>query len=171
MFLISYFSYSQDQSEIQLANEYLLKGDKKKALELFRDLAKNESNTPFVYNNYLNVMLDLAAYDEAQGYLKKLSKRDPGNMQYELDMGFVMVKAGDLGKAEHHFNRIISENKQNAPRIKLMGDYFMSRSLMEYGIKAMNESRKAIGNDNLYCLELAMFYRIQGARIKWCRST
>lgn len=164
--LLSGFTFAQNQSEIQLANEYLLKGDKKKALELYRDLAKNESNTPFVYNNYLNVMIDLAAYDEAQAYLKKLSKRDPGNMQYELDMGFVLVKAGDLGKAEHHFNRIISENKQHAPRIKLMGDYFMSRSLMEYGVKAMNESRKAIGNDKLYCLELAMFYRIQGNQDK-----
>jgi tetratricopeptide (TPR) repeat protein len=166
LILLSTFSFSQDQSEIQLANEYLLKGDKKKALELFRDLAKNDSNTPYVYNNYLNVMIDLAAYDEAQNYLKKLSKRDPGNMQYDLDMGYVMVKAGDLGKADHHFNKIISENKENSPRIKLMGDYFMSRSLMEYGIRAMNESRKVIGNDNLYCLELAMFYRIQGNQDK-----
>jgi tetratricopeptide (TPR) repeat protein len=162
----SFLTLAQDQSEIQLANEYLLKGEKKKALEIYREVGKNESNTPFIYNNYLNAMIDLAAFDEAQTYLKKLSKRDPGNMQYELDMGYVMVKAGDLGKADHHFNRIISENKQNAPRIKLMGDYFMSRSLMEYGIKAMNESRKAIGNDNLYCLELAMFYRIQGSQDK-----
>jgi tetratricopeptide (TPR) repeat protein len=158
--------YAQDQSEIQLANEYLLKGDKKKSIELYRDLAKSENNTPFVYNNYLNVMIDLAAYEEALSYLKKLSKRDPGNIQYELDMGYVLVKSGELGKADHHFNKIIAENKENSPRIKLMGDYFMSRSLMEYGIRAMNESRRVIGNDNLYCLELAMFYRIQGSQDK-----
>ena len=166
LILSSFFCIAQDQSEIQLANEYLLKGDKKKAHELFRDLARNDANTPFVYNNYLNVMIDLGAYDEAQTYLKKLTKRDPGNMQYDLDIGYVLVKGGDLGKAEHHFNRIIGENRENVPRIKLMGDYFMSRSLMEYGIKAMTESRKAIGNDNLYCLELAMFYRVQGSQDK-----
>lgn len=158
--------FSQDQAEIQLANEYVIKGDKKKALELYRELARNDANGPFIYNNYINTLLDASAFDEAQTYLKKLSKKDPGNMQYNLDMGFVFVRAGDLGKADHHFNKLISENKDNVQRIKLMADYFMSRSLMEYGIRAMNESRKFLGNEYLYCLDLAMLYRIQGNQDK-----
>src|SRR5687768_703952 len=70
-------AYTQDQQQIQIATEYLIKGDKKKALESFRDLAKSEVNIPFVHNNYLNVLIDLGFYDEAQGYLKKISKKDP----------------------------------------------------------------------------------------------
>jgi tetratricopeptide (TPR) repeat protein len=58
--LVPKLSYSQD-SDIQLANAYLLKGDKKKAIELYRELAKHEQNNPLIYNNYLNVMLDLGA--------------------------------------------------------------------------------------------------------------
>jgi len=157
---------AQDQTEIQLANEYLLKGDKKKALELYRDLARADANAPFIYNNYINTLIDLGLYDEAQTYLKKLSKRDPANMQYDLDLGFVYVRAGDLGKADNHFNKMINEAKANVQRIKLMADYFMSRSLMEYGIKAMNESRRFLGNEFLYCLDLAMLYRIQGSQDK-----
>lgn len=56
--LLSFSGFSQNQSEIQLANEYLLKGDKRKALEIFRDLAKNDVNVPFIHNNYLNTLLD-----------------------------------------------------------------------------------------------------------------
>jgi tetratricopeptide (TPR) repeat protein len=158
--------FSQDQAEIQLANEYVIKGDKRKALELYRELSRSDANGPFIYNNYINTLLDVGVYDEAQAYLKKLAKKDPGNMQYNLDMGFVFVRAGDLGKADHHFNKMINENKDNVQRIKLMADYFMSRSLMEYGIRAMNESRKFLGNEYLYCLDLAMLYRIQGNQDK-----
>src|SRR5687767_12580664 len=57
--------YSQNHPEIQLANEYVLKGDRKKAIELYRDLVKNDANIPIVHNNYLNVLLDAGAYEEA----------------------------------------------------------------------------------------------------------
>lgn len=158
--------YAQDLDEIHLANEYLLKGDKKKALELFQDLSKQDVNTPFIYNNYLNTMLDLGAFNDAQVFLKKISKKDPANIQYSLDLGFVLIRSGEMGKAESHFNKLIQENKDNVQRIKLMGDFFMSRSLIDYGIKAMVDSRRHLGNEFLYCLDLAMLYRIQGSQDK-----
>src|SRR4051812_43376083 len=75
-------AYSQNNADIQLANEYVLKGDKKKAIELYKDLSKNDANIPLIHNNYLNVLLDAGAFDEAQNYLKKVLKRDPQNIQY-----------------------------------------------------------------------------------------
>jgi len=166
IFLLSPNAYAQDLTEIQLANEYLLKGEKKKALELFQDLAKSEINTPFIYNNYINTMLDLGAFDDAQSFLKKISKKDPANIQYSLDLGFVLIRAGEMNKAETHFAKLIQDNKENVQRIKLMADFFMSRSLIDYGIKAMVESRRHLGNEFLYCLDLAMLYRIQGSQDK-----
>ena len=46
---------AQNIQEIQLANEYLIKGDKVKALELYRELAKSDNNIPTIHNNYFNV--------------------------------------------------------------------------------------------------------------------
>jgi len=157
---------AQVQEQIQLANEYLLKGDKKKALELYRDLAKNDVNTSFIYNNYINVLLDLGLYDEAQNFLKKISRHDPQNLQYRLDIGLTHIRSGDLTKAEKHFKEIIVENKGNMQRVKVMSDYFMSRSLPDYGIMALTESRQALGNPYLFCLDLAMLYRVKGNQDK-----
>lgn len=159
-------TFSQDQSEIQLANEYLLKGDKKKALELYRELSKSDRNTSLIYNNYFNVMLDLGAHDDALNYLKKNIKRDPDNLQYKLDQGLIYVRSGDMGRAERTFKELIAENKNNVQRIKMMADYFMARSLADYGILALNESREALGNPYLFCLDLAMFYRLKGNQDK-----
>ena len=159
-------SMAQTQEQIQLANEYVLKGDKKKALEIYRDLARSDANTSFIYNNYVNVLIDLSMLDEAQSFLKKVSKHDPQNIQYKLDMGLVYIRSGDVGKADKYFKDLIAENKNNVQRIKVISDYFLSHTLADYGIIALSESREALGNPYLFCLDLAMLYRVKGNQDK-----
>lgn len=82
LFLFS-ISFAQTQSDIQLANEYILKGDKKKAVELYREISKNEVNAVFIYNNYLNVLLDLGEFSEAQEFVKKKNVKK-GSREYSV---------------------------------------------------------------------------------------
>src|SRR5688572_22408389 len=103
LFFISFSVFAENQSVIHLANEFILKADKRKALEIFRDLAKNDTNLPFIHNNYLNTLLDLNETSEAQAYLKRLLKRDPENIIYNLDVGFVYVSTGEVTKGDKHF--------------------------------------------------------------------
>ncbi len=166
LLLLATLTQAQNQDDIQLANEYLLKGDKKKALEMFKELAKQEANHPYIYNNYFNLLLDISAFDEAQKFLQKLSKKDPLNIQYNLDHGLIFVRSGELSKADRYYKDLISENKSNAQRIKMMSDFFMARSLVDYGIQALSDSRQALGNPYLFCLELAMLHRIKGNQDK-----
>lgn len=164
--LLSISVYSQNQSGIQLANEYLLKGDKRKAIEVFRDLAKNDVNIPFIHNNYLNTLLDLNEASEAQSYLKKLLKKDPDNLVYNLDVGFVYIRTGEIAKADKHFKDLINIYKGNVALIKMLSDYLASKALSEYSVIALSESRKSFENPVLFSFELAMLYRIQGQREK-----
>lgn len=164
--LFAFASYSQNLQDIQLANEYLLKGDKKKALEMYRDLARSEANVSIIHNNYLNTLLDNSSFDEAQTYLKKNLKRDPDNVHYKLDLGLVFVRSGELGKADSHFKNLINENKSSVQRIKMMSDYLASRSLTDYAAQALSTSRDFLGNPFLFCLDLAMLYRVQGKQEK-----
>jgi tetratricopeptide (TPR) repeat protein len=164
--LLPFTLLGQNHADIQLANAYLLKGDKKKAVELYRDLSKSEANVSIIHNNYLNLLLDLGSYDEAQTYLKKNLKRDPDNIQYRLDLGLVYVRSGDLNKADKYFREIINEVKPNVQLAKMMSDYLAARSLVEYSVLTLNESRQFLGNPFLFCLDLAMLYRIQGQQDK-----
>jgi len=166
LLFLSILAHAQNQDEIQLANEYLLKGDKKKALDMYRELSKHDVNHPYIYNNYFTLLLDNGSYDEAQKFLQRLSKRDPLNIQYSLDLGLINVRSGELGKADRYYKDLISENKGNVQRIKMMSDYFMAKSLVDYGIQALTESRQALGNPYLFCLELAMLHRIKGNQDK-----
>jgi tetratricopeptide (TPR) repeat protein len=159
-------AFAQPHGEIQLANEYLLKGDKKKAVELYRDLSKSDANVPLIHNNYIGLLLDLGAYDEAQAYLRRILRRDPESMQYKLDVGLVYVRSGDLSKADRYLRDIIGEVRSNVQLSKMMSDYLAARSLTEYSVLTLTESRNFLGNPYLFCLDLAMLYRIQGQQDK-----
>lgn len=157
---------AQNQADIQLANEYLLKGDKQKAIELYRELAKNDSNLPFIHNNYLNTLLDLGDGDEAQAYMKRVLRKDPENVQFKADVGIIYVRTGDLTRAEKYFKDLINNYKGNVSRTKMLADYLSGKSLSEYSIMALTECRQAVGNPYLFCLELAMLYRVKGEKDK-----
>jgi outer membrane protein assembly factor BamD (BamD/ComL family) len=164
--LLTTRSYGQDEKEIQIANEYLLKGDRKKALEFYRDLIRRDVNIPFIHNNYLDAMLDQGLFEEAQTYLKKISKKDPDNIQYQLDAGLVYVRSGNLARADKYFKDLIDANKDNVQKIKLMSEYLSSRTLNNYATQCLLTSREYLKNPYLFCLELAMLYRLQGQRDK-----
>ena len=58
-----------------------LKAKKKKAVELYRELSKDDTSNPVIYNNYFNLLLELGSFDEAQSYLKRNLRKDPENYQ------------------------------------------------------------------------------------------
>ncbi|MBX2964932.1 MAG: tetratricopeptide repeat protein [Cyclobacteriaceae bacterium] len=157
---------AQNQQDIQLANEYLIKGDKQKAIELYRDLAKSDVNIPFIHNNYLSVLLDAGDSEEAHNYMKRVLRKDPENIQYKTDVGIIYARTGELARADKYFKDLIQTYKSNISRIKMIADYLSGRSLAEYSIIALNESRKTVDNPYLFCLELAMLYRIKGEKDK-----
>jgi tetratricopeptide (TPR) repeat protein len=166
LLLFSLTAFSQNQPDIQLAHEYLLKGEKRKALELFRELAKNELNIPFIQNSYLNTLLDLSETDEAVAHLKKLLKREPNNILYKIDLGVVYMRMGDTSKADKYLKDLINDHKTNTSLIITISNYLASKSMVEYGVLALTESREAMASPTMYCLELAMLYRIQGMKSK-----
>lgn len=164
--LLPFSLLAQDQNEIQLANEYLLKGEKLKAVEIFRELAKKPLNVPLIHNNYVNTLIDLAEYNEAQDYLKKLLKREPEQLLYRLDVGRIMMRSGEVQKADKYFRDIIVESSLSLGRVKMISDYFMSRSLFDYSIMTLLQSRKDLDSPSMHCLELATLYRVKGEKTK-----
>jgi TolA-binding protein len=162
--LCSASSFAQDQNEVQIANEYFLKGDKQKALTSYQGLAKNPVNIPSIHNNYLTLMLDMSMFKEAENYVEKIIQKAEDRLSYKLDLGYVYVKAGDLQKADKYFKNIVKGNAEDIYRLKAISDYLASKHLTDYAILALQEARKTIGNASLFTLELANLYRMQGKR-------
>jgi tetratricopeptide (TPR) repeat protein len=157
-------SYAQDKNEIQIANEYFLNGQKEKALASYQALAKNVLNIPSIHNNYLSLLLDLNMFKEAENYVERAIQKLDDRLSYKLDLGYVYVKAGDIQKADKYFKNSIKSNAQDIYKLKSISDFLASRHLIDYAILSLQEARKTMSNSNLFTLELANLYRVQGKR-------
>lgn len=154
--------FGQDTQEIQIANEYILKGEKEKAIALYEQLAKKNENVALIHNNYFNLLLDAGRFSQAEEYVEKVIKRD-GRLTYRLDLGILYTRSGDIGKADKYFRTLIKAQGDDAYKLKSVADYLAARNHVEYSILALQQARQAAGN-NLYTLELANLYRISGKR-------
>ncbi len=163
-FTFNFYGYAQDKEEIQIANEYLLKGDKAKALSVFESLAKKTINIPFIHNNYLDLLIDLGMYKEAEDYMQKLVRKSDNQIVYPIDLGRVYLKTGSAQKADKQFREVIKINVGDIYKIKSVSDYFASHRLTDYAVMALQESRKVKASRTLFTLELANLYRLQGNR-------
>ncbi len=159
-----FISLAQNREEIQIANEYVLKGEKEKALKVYEDLSRDFVNIPLIHNDYLNLMLDLGEYKDAEDYVEKLIRKTDDRVTYRLDLGLVYIKAGDIQKAERQFKNIIKTSANDIYRIKSISDYLAAHRLTDYAVMAMQEARQAHSNSTLFTLELANLYRLQGNR-------
>lgn len=160
--MTNYSLVAQNLSEVQIANQYFIKGEKEKALAAFQSLAKLQENIPLIHNNYLNLMLDLGRNGEAEDYVERQIKKDPNNLNYKLDLGFVFIRSGDLQKGDKYIRNLIKLNKEDIYRIKAIADYLAVHNLAEYSTIALLQARETHKNPTLFTLELANFYRFQG---------
>jgi TolA-binding protein/Flp pilus assembly protein TadD len=164
MCVISLSAFAQDNPDIQIANEYFLKGDKQKALTMYETLAKHPENIPQIHENYLTLMLDLGRFRDAENYVERLSKRYDDRINYKLDLGFVYLRSGDEQKADRYFKNFIKNVAGDIYRIRTVSDYLVAHNLAEYATLALIEARNALRNNSLFTLELANLYRLQGKR-------
>ena len=161
--LCANLSLAQNQQEIQIANEYLSKGEKAKALSLFQTLAKEPQNISAIHSNYLNLLLDLGNYKQAEDYVEKNIKRDD-RLTYRLDLGTVYLRAGDLPRADKYLKSFIKSQAEDTYKAKSISDYLASKNLIDYGIYALQQARNASKNQSIFLLEMANLYRMQGKR-------
>jgi tetratricopeptide (TPR) repeat protein len=157
------FCLAQDTQEIQIANEYLSKGEKIKALETYQILAKNPLNVPLIHANYYALLLNTSRYHEAQNYLEKLIKKE-NKFIYQLDLGILFIKSGEVSKGDRHFKALFKANAEDVYKMKSASDHLASFSMFDYATEAMQQARAASHNPSLFALELANLYRMQGKR-------
>jgi len=155
--------FAQDQQDIQLANEYLNKGEKEKALQVLQQLVKKNENIPFVHTSYFNLLVDMGKYNEAEDYLEKLIRRDD-RISYRLDLGVLYFRSGNLQKAEKYLNNLIKSQGDDTYKLKTISDYLASKNLIDYAVIALQQARHLNGSQNIYSLELANLYRLAGKR-------
>ncbi len=152
------FVHAQDDTD--LANEYYSTGEFDKAATLYAKVAKNKDAVIFIHKNYMDALLKLQQYDEAEKYLKKQLKNHPSESMFSVDYGVLLNLQGRREEAAKHLEAFIAMIKKDDNQIRYAARHFINANLFDYAEQVYLAGRKN-GNDK-FIYEMASLYSISG---------
>ncbi|MDB5134002.1 MAG: tetratricopeptide repeat protein [Mucilaginibacter sp.] len=144
-------------NDLQLARQFTTNGELQKALEIYQKLYKQDNEAYYSY--YVNGLLSLKKFDEAENITKKMLRKHPGDYQYTINLGRIYTQKGDTGKAEIVYDDMIKNMPADAGEIANLASKFYQAENADYAIKIFQQGRKLLHNDKLYTFELISLYR------------
>ncbi|MBN1926495.1 MAG: tetratricopeptide repeat protein [Prolixibacteraceae bacterium] len=130
------------QNKAQLASSFYRNNDFEKAAPLYLELYET-TRVNYYFDNYINCLVGLKNYDEAEKALKKeLRKHKTTTLQ--ISLGFVYKEKGEIGKAYSVFDEVIEGlNKSKGAIISVANTFFTKRE-MEYAEKTYLRGRELL---------------------------
>ena len=120
--LISFFAIAQ-QGEQKLAYQYYINGEYDKAISIYEDLNKKRFSVAY-YIPYFGSLLKTEQYNQAEKLAKKVAKIYPNSLNYQLDVGIVQQKSGNIKKADRIFKKIFKNlTGQQSQAINLANNF------------------------------------------------
>ncbi|MBV8391508.1 MAG: tetratricopeptide repeat protein [Mucilaginibacter sp.] len=146
-------------NDLQLARQYSANGEPQKALDIYQKLYKQDNEAYFIY--YLNGLLSVKKFDEAETVAKKMLRKHPAEYQYSIWLGRVYTQKGDTDKANAIYDDLIKNLPSDVGAITNLATQFYQAENVDYAIKIFQQGRKLLHNDNLYAFELINLYRFK----------
>lgn len=148
---------SQPNTEEQIAIQYFQNKEFDKAAALFENIY-NSKPTPFIYNYYLNSLIELKDFKKAEKFLNRILKKNPGNNFALVDLGYIYALAGEQDKANKQYDATIKSIIPDQEKITMLANAFMVRNLYTYAIKTYETGKKILKNQAGFQLEMAEIY-------------
>lgn len=141
--------------------QYYQNRDFEKSLEIFNELYAAEP----VHINYtyaLYSLVELRYFEEAEKLAKKHIKSHPGQLQYQVDLGFIYIRSSQAEKAQKVFDDVIERLQPNVNEIKQVANAFYLRNQTEYAIKTYEQGKTLMKGEYTFDIELATMYERNG---------
>ena len=149
---------AQISDQDAIANQFYNNGEYDKALISFKQLYQTKNGSSIYYKEYLNTLLKLKLYDDAEKIIIKEIKQNP---VARLDLGALYQEKGDLASADKIYNSVIQQMQPNQFAINDVANAFYGTSNFDYAIKTFLVGRKLLKDDNIFSYELINLYRFK----------
>jgi len=150
----------KQKDDEKLAAEYLKNKDFEKALVLYEKLF-DEKGTHFYYTYYLYCLIEIQDYKTALKVIRKQYKKDPAQLRYLVDEGFIYTLSGEQNKAKETFDEALQNIEPNANQIRDLANAYNYRGQTDYAIRTYETGKKLVP-ENPFNLELAQIYNQLG---------
>ncbi len=160
-FTLSLHAQDRQSSDEQLAAQLMSEGNYEKAVVLYEELFEKNQG-PVIYNNYLQCLIELEEFRDAQRVVRSQISNNPGRMRFEVDLGYVFTRAGDSRRARRQMEGLISDLPNHPPSVTDLANAFLFRNFTDYALQTYLKGREMLGDAYPFNLQLASIYERKG---------
>mgnify|MGYP000173615215 FL=1 len=156
------FSQSILAQNSRLANEYYRSGEYEKAAQIYLQLFEKTGKNDYYFGQYIESLLAIENYDEAEDAIKKQIKIRPKDIQLYVTYGNLFEKQYEPEKAEKQYKRAIENMPPDIGSISKIGSAFTRLSKYDLAIETYEKGEELVDRDNVFAPNLAELYRRKG---------
>ena len=156
------FSFGTFAQETELGMEYMKAGEYEKAKLIFQKLAKNKETAKIIHKPYLQTLIKLKEFDEAEKFVKKQIKNSDGNARYLTDYARLLEIANKNEEAQKQYTIAMDKVKSNEEATMDLISDFSQNQQFDLAIQTIEKAREDAKLPNKFAVQLAKLYRIQG---------
>ena len=154
-------SISVNAQEADLGMEYMKAGEYEKAKVVFQKLVKNKEAAKSVHKSYLQTLIKLKEFDEAEKFLKKQIKNTDANARYIADYARLLAMEEKNMDAQKQYDIAMDKVKYNEEAMMELIDDFSLNQQFDLAVQTIEKAREHSNSMDRYALQLAKLYRIQ----------
>ncbi|MBC8053346.1 MAG: tetratricopeptide repeat protein [Sphingobacteriaceae bacterium] len=158
---VSVLGNAQVASEDVLALQYYQNGDYSKALSIYQKLFNQSRNQLQYYDPYLNSLIKLKEYDDAEKLVKKMMNAYKSNFNFQVDFGRILKERGQVEKATDWYNNLIKNLPKDENMIRDLSVTFYRADGYDYSVKTLVSGRKILNDETAFAFDLLALYRYQ----------
>ena len=162
LFGLMMFSFGAFAQETELGLEYMKAGEYEKAKLIFQKLVKNKETAKVIYKPYLQMLIKLKEFDEAEKFVKKQIKNSNGNAKYITDYGRLLEIADKKEEAQKQYDIAMDKVKSNEGEMMDLVNEFSQNQQFDLAIQTIEKAREEAKSPEKFAVQLAKLYRIQG---------
>jgi tetratricopeptide (TPR) repeat protein len=150
-----------DNTNEQLAAQYFREGEYEKAVVLYEELFESDSGA-VIYSQYLECLFALEDYRRAERVVREQIRRNPGQIRFEVDLGWVLQRAGNDRPSARHFDQLIGGLPANPQAVIDLAGSFERRGLFDRALETYMHGRRMLGPSNPFNLRIAPLLERKG---------
>lgn len=157
--LLSLGSFAQ--TDVELAEYYYNNGEYEQA-KLYYEKIYKSNKTNKVYTNYLNTLVALGAFDEAEKVVKKKLKSRGNNANAYVDLGELYKKFGKEEQAQEQFEEALKELIAGRSHAIRLANAYIKLSEFDYAVRTYDKARRIATDGYEFHYEMANLQGMMG---------
>ncbi len=148
--------------ESKLAQQYFQTGEYEKASTLYEKLYKGTKQNDYYFNRYIESLIYLEEYDNAEAIIRKMLKEKPDAVQYYVTLGNLYERQFRPEDAEVEYRRAIDNLGSNISNVSRLGSSFIRLTKYDLAIETYERGALLVDRPEMYAYNLADLYRRKG---------